>query len=62
MYHIESNAGNCKHSKAHSVIGLDSHTLAVYCTCKHPNKKTMGRQHYLPHPSLCQGCCKYKMK
>ena len=56
MYHKDGNPGTCRHSKGRSVTGLDSNTLAVYSTCRHPEKKSIGKQYFLADVNSCYSC------
>lgn len=62
MYHSEENPGTCRHSKGRSVTGLDKQTLAVYSTCKHPEKKSIGKQYFLADVNFCYSCDKHISK
>ena len=58
MYHMDGNPAACRHSKGRSVTGLDKQTLAVYSTCKHPQKKPIGKQYYMENVYYCEICMK----
>lgn len=62
MYHKDGNPGICRHSKGRSVTGLDKNTLAVYSTCKHSDKQSIGKQYYLSSVVSCENCDKCKSR
>jgi hypothetical protein len=61
MYQLERHY-TCKHSRRSRVSGFGSRSLAVYSTCKNPERLRTGKFYLIKDRVVCDSCDRYKAR